>query len=114
MNWGRHGATGLKEEAEYSIHLESFKEIVSSLLAFCLYCYPSSSPIFARNKQILKLGQCAKCLNKTWVLILCLIRYTAKISIFIFMGYLFNYITMLLENVTARTYKITINPYTVH
>lgn len=34
MNWGRYGAMGLKEEAEYSIHLESFKEIGSSLLAF--------------------------------------------------------------------------------
>ena len=108
MNWGGCAAMGLREEAEYSIHLESFKEIVSSLLAFCLYWYPSSSSIFAMNKQNLKLGQRAKCLNKTWVLILCLIRYTAKISLFIFIGYLFNYITMLLESITARMYKITL------
>ena len=70
--------------------------------------YPPSSFISARNKQILKLEQHAECLTKTWVLILCLIRYSAKISIFIFIGFLFNYITRVLENITTRIYKIAL------
>lgn len=58
------------------------------------------------KKQILKLRQHAKCLNKTWVLRLHLIMNATKMSIFLFVGYLFSFVTMLLENMTAKVHKV--------